>query len=274
MIKERFGTALAVGMIIGSTVTARPGETDTIAVNPSSLPRSDRAAGPTTKPGQTLGPNLRIDLAHRFVDIDAKVVFKAPSGSPRQIGFDAPAADWLELVASTPGMREHESIVTVRARPSHIHQALLLIGLVPGAPMCTRLVNGDYEAVAPHGAHVAVSALVQKGNKSIEVPINQWVIYQKTKELLPENIWLFTGSIFRKVDDRQLYMADLNGSVISLVNFGDDLLARPTMSTNQNDAQAWAANREAIPPVGTSVVIRLRALPPRTCALRTRTTRT
>ena len=58
-------------------------------------------------------------------------------------------------------------------------------------------------------------------------------------------------------EDQTIYMADLNGTVVSLVNFGDDVLARATDVTHNNDDGMWSAVTDRIPPVGTKVTIRL-----------------
>ena len=52
-----------------------------------------------------------------------------------------------------------------------------------------------------------------------------------------------------RVYQDEIYLADLNGSVISLVNFGDDLLTRHTKLTNQTDDGQWTANKAQIPRV-------------------------
>ncbi len=216
-------------------------------------------------------PHLRIDRKRRIVDVDAKVVFEDHSPGAASNPQDAnpqAAAGWIELVACAQGMREYESLVAVLARPSHIHQALLMIGLAPGSPMRTRIVDDKYQIVAPHGPRVAVSVVLQQDSRTVEVPINRWVVQQRTNEMLADNVWLFTGSTFARIDDSDAYMADLNGSVVSLVNFGDDLMARPTLVTNQNDQKVWGANAKVLPPVGTPVVIRLRAVGTKACCKR------
>ena len=64
-------------------------------------------------------PGLTINLEEKSVDVDATVCLRT--------GF-------LELVACTKGSKEHESIISVDAKPSHIHAALLLLGAKPGNP--------------------------------------------------------------------------------------------------------------------------------------------
>ena len=249
----------------------------TVAVTSAQMPVSDplapcHGAGATRlapvrqKPGTTTLvatrglPYVRIDRRHGFVDVDATVVFNPRLGQSQTAGAEQPAGDWLELVACTPGGREYESLLAVRALPSHIHQALLMIGLIPGSPMRTRLVDGKFHITGPCGPRVDVSIVMRRCNKAFEIPISQWVINQRTQRPLVSSEWLFTGSTFRRIQDREVYLADLNGTAISLVNFGDDLLSRATTMTNQNDQQTWAVNRGALPPLGTPVVVRLRAL--------------
>ncbi len=46
------------------------------------------------------------------------------------------------------------------------------------------------------------------------------------------------------------------------MNFGDELLARVTKQTNQNDGQDWGPNTDQIPDIGTRVTLRLRPADP------------
>ena len=89
---------------------------------------------------------------------------------------------------------------------------------------------------------------------------NQWFIHKQTGQSPPDNVWLFTGSSFDEDKDPPRYRADVEGSVISLVNFGDEVLARPTDKTNQSDQGMLQPNTDLIPEVGTKVTIRLRAV--------------
>ena len=201
------------------------------------------------------------------MDLQAKVVYDTATEGPGNFqipveGKDALGPDWIELVACTVGTREYESLLVVSAQPSHIHQALLMIGLIPGSPLTVRPVEGRYQVDPPSGPPVHVSVIIPSENQSKEVPISRWLINRQTRKPPSDSIWLFAGSTFRKIDDRAIYLADLNGSVISLVNFGDDLLTRHTKLTNQTDDGQWTANKAQIPRVGTTVVIRLQAVDP------------
>lgn len=205
---------------------------------------------------------IRADFEAKQIDLEAVVV-------QRQ-------AEWLELIACSPQSREHESLVTVAAPPSAIHAALLAMGLTPGQPAGASEVEGQVVSRPPQGDPVSVHFVVNPGTEhEREVPASRWVIEGEAGEPMPEQPWRFAGSQFvprseflaspavRQDDepidpDDEVYLADLNGTVVSLVNFGDDLLARDTTVTRANDAQQWRPNTAVIPGVGTRVLLRLR----------------
>lgn len=203
-------------------------------------------AGESRAPAtQSAIPHLTIDRHNRWVDLNATVVL-------RQGG-------WLELLACTPDSRTHESILAVHALPSHVHLALLTLGLEPGAPMKWHLEGEKYVPTPAHGPKVAVTIVVpQADGQTREVPANEWFVDKQTGQSPPDNVWLFAGSMFDEGHDPPRYRADVEGSVISLVNFGDEVLARPTDKTNQSDQGMLRPNTERIPEVGTKVTIRLR----------------
>jgi hypothetical protein len=199
-----------------------------------------------TQPAAAL-PHITINREQRYVDLEAVVVMRE--------------GQWLELLACSPRSREHESVLTVPARPSHVHLALLMLGLEPGQPMSWRYPGEGQDPVVqlPAGPQISIDILYRdKEGKRHELPANQWIIHQKKQTVLDGNVWLFTGSQFIEHEGQRLYRADLGGTVISLVNFGDDLLSRPTAVTNMDDDGMWGCNTELIPDVGTAVTLRLR----------------
>ncbi len=186
---------------------------------------------------------MHINREAGYVEIDAKVVNRD--------------ADWLELLVCVPGSREYESILSSPAKPSHIHLALLMLGLKPGQPLDWKRTDDGFAVQPPKGPRIAVFCRWQENGEQHEAPANTWVERQDTGKVMAGNHWLFAGSAFHESEGKRLYMADLNGTVISLVNFGDDLLTRPTTTTNRDDARAWATHTKAIPPEGTPVTLRL-----------------
>ncbi len=208
---------------------------------------STDAQGPTTS--QATLPFIRIDRDAGLIDLEAVVVLRR--------------GDWVELVACSPGSKEHESILTVAARPSHVHLALLLLGLEPGAPMhfaSGATADAPVAAIAPEGPPVHVSVIVptEDGAPAPEIPVTRWILDRTTGQPLPDLPFRFTGSRLVPINGRDRYLADLHGTVISLVNFGDEVMARPTDLTNANDQAALQANTDTIPPLATPVILRLR----------------
>ncbi|XAM00972.1 YdjY domain-containing protein [Phycisphaeraceae bacterium D3-23] len=189
---------------------------------------------------------ILIDREARTIDIDAKVCLRE--------------CEFLEQLACSQDTREHESLLVLLAKPSMVHTALLLLGVEPGAPLQWVEEEDSVRTIPPRGPAIGV-LIVTTDDEGEEVitPANEWVKDQKTDEVMRGNTWLFAGSKFVEVNGQEMYVADAYGTAISLVNFGDDLLARSTEMTDSNDShgRVWGANTDAIPEVGTEVRIRL-----------------
>ena len=174
---------------------------------------------------------------------------------------DMAGGEWLELLACTKQGPTHESVLVVKARPSHLHLALLTLGLEPGTPLTWRVdTDGDGIEHPVSGPRIAITVSYERDGRTIREPASRWVLDRATRKPLPDNIWHFAGSRFREHEDRTVYLADLSGAVISLVNFGDEVLARRTELTNRNDEQAWVVAADHVPAAGTRVTIRFQAL--------------
>ncbi|MEM9345917.1 MAG: YdjY domain-containing protein [Planctomycetota bacterium] len=196
---------------------------------------------------QDNGVTINADKKH--VDIEATVCLRR--------------GEFLEMFACTRDTREHESILVIDAMPSTMHLGLLLLGLEPGKPLWYDRDFDPPKLVPAKGPEVEVLIVIKVDGVEREIPANRWVQDNKTKEMMKGNTWLFAGSQFADFQDKQVYHADLNGSAISLVNFGDDLLTLPNTLTDANEShdKVWAPRTKAIPEVGTKVIIRLRPKP-------------
>ncbi len=216
----------------------------TASHTPAEQPEGPQPYRAPAAPAKAELRGIKVDREAGHLDLTAKVVLQE--------------GEWLELLACTPGTREHESILTVDAQPRDIHLALILLGLEPGSPLkWERLESGEAKVHPPTGPEVAVMLIYEHDGQTRTVNANEWVVDQRTGRVMEGNVWLFAGSRFETYDGKQIYMADPNGSVLSLVNFGDDVLARDTEMTRDNDDQAWNTNTPVIPKEGTVVTIRL-----------------
>lgn len=192
-------------------------------------------------------PHIRIDRKKRIVDLEGVVVLRE--------------ADWIELLACMPRSRVHESIITVQAKPSHIHGALLIAGYKPGHPWKAEKDGDKWKYFPAKGEHVRLSILYKdKNGKTVTAHPHDWIIENQTNKKLPDSIWMFTGSRMHNVQGKKLYAADLEGNLFSLVNFGDEVMARSTkLAGGQGGAggDTWRANTKAIPAVGTKLILRI-----------------
>ncbi|MEE9212515.1 MAG: YdjY domain-containing protein [Phycisphaeraceae bacterium] len=230
-------TAAALLAAVGSTARSQPPAPQPPETPPTHTQPADAAPDPVL-------PHVRIDRQQQVVELDATVV--------------QPTEEWIELLACSPKTYQYESLLTVHARPNHVHLALLLIGLEPGRPMSWHEEDGRYVIDPPQGPGVAVTLVYEKQGQTVEVRANEWIVHIETGDMMPNNHWLFAGSTFRQIDDQEVYAADVSGAVLSLVNFGSDVLARPTDISNKGGGAMWTANEAVIPPADTPVIIRLR----------------
>lgn len=210
-------------------------------------------------------PGLTIHTKQRYVDVDATVCLDA--------GF-------LELIACTKGSKEHESIISVDAKPSHMHAALLLLGAQPGNPgMAKKLEDGGWLDIPPKGSEVDAS-LVFKNEKGElkERPISEFIMRGQEGDVygpdavetppekrgrFPTSTFLFAGSqLYKGEDGKATYLSDGSGNVISLATFGDELLCLPGKHSHENSSLAWEINPTHLPAVGTKVILRLRPKQP------------
>lgn len=194
-------------------------------------------------------PHLKIDRKKRYVDLEGAVVLRE--------------ADWIELLACMPRSRVHESLITIKAKPSHIHGAMLIAGYKPGNPWKAEKIKDTWKYFPATGELVELKILYKdKKGKTIEVSPSEWIIESQTKKKLPDSLWMFTGSRILNIKgrDKPLYAADLEGNLFTLVNFGDEVFARQTkLEGGQGGAggDTWSANTKLIPPVGTKLILRI-----------------
>ena len=186
-------------------------------------------------------------------------------------------AGWLEQVACGEGTREHESLVVVQVRPADLHAALLLAGLQPGRPgRWTVDEAGRTRLDPPEGDVVSIRfRWTDAAGAEREATPADWIVSERGHRM-DEPRWRFGGSDL--VDDRGRpvdagaageaeagqpgavrYLADLTGSIIGLVTFGDEVIGLEEVIPDAAAyaAPAWMVDTEAVPPPGTAVTILL-----------------
>lgn len=174
---------------------------------------------------------------------------------------------FLEQIACSPGTREHESLVVIRAKPSNIHAALLLGGFESGLPGRwlfdqSKPPEEQLTLIPPQGDKIDVFVRYERDGKTIEEPIRTWVRdYHDMDRTFPDVPWVFGGSSFREnpeyMGPGEHYVADVTGSIIGLVTFGDEVIGLSKVISDQEAIHEpeWEVDIERIPPVGTEVTI-------------------
>ncbi len=200
-------------------------------------------------------PGVKIDLAERCVDVDSEVCLRD---------------GMLELIACTKDSKEHESIVMVLAKPSHIHTALLLLGAKAGNPAMRKAIDQEgtrFIDLPPRGGPIDVFLVVSDSNgKETERPISDFIMPSERfgeeegeEAKFPTHTFLFAGSFLHgQGEGPRTYVCDQTGNVISIATFGDELLCLPDIHSNENGALAWQVDGENLPAVGSRVTLRLR----------------
>ena len=200
-------------------------------------------------------PHVRVDAAARVVEIDGVVPIDCHDPETPDV--------FLEVVACTSGTKEHEALVMTSARPSHVHAALLAIGLEPGKPGSWDWDGVTVRSQAPHGPPVRVSvAYEDEEGMTIEADVREWIVGVEDGTRFgagEDDGWVFAGSRMVTRGEREVYDADGTGLVVGLTTFGSEVVAWRTVISPEEDVAApvWIANRDLVPKYKTGVRVRI-----------------
>jgi len=222
-----FSTLIVAGWSLGLALAQPTSPPDAKAPEPPKLRRVQYA------------PFVLIDWSRRTVEIDVEVVLRTGA---------------LELLACSPHTREHESILRVPARPLRIFEAMGLVGLEPGAP--ASYDDSRQEWHAAYGSLLDIRIKWKQGDAERESPAHRWLFDVKMKRPVESVHWVFAGSL----ESGGRFGADIDGTVISVVDFPASLIALDVSHVSDNEALWLLSNTDAIPPVGTKCVLVIRAV--------------
>ena len=183
-------------------------------------------------------PSIEVDTKAREVRLKSEVVLRTGA---------------LELFVCSEGTREHESVLAVRARPSHVTFALSLLGLDPGKPGFTT----EAGAFSPPAGRVLDITCRYTGpdGKQHTVPAHAFLRLSGSETALDRRLdWVYVG----RPEADATRAADREGTVVCLSNFPEAVIDVPFESTADNAALVYEANPDAVPKVGTPVEIVIR----------------
>ncbi len=223
---SRRGGLLQKTLLMGSCVCALIA----VAIAPAEPP-----------PARQFAPGVRIDWPNLTVELDAEVVMRQGP---------------LELFACSPNTKEHESILRVAARPTHIYQALGLIGLTPGRPIRYDEEKNRWDPPTGDALDIRVRYVDDQGRTVIAAPAD-WLSTTKPQATPLQLSWVFAGS-YTLPDGR--FAADIEGTVLCLVDFEAALIAVPALHSADNEQLWLTAKMDAIPPRGAKCALLIRGL--------------
>src|SRR5262245_36715517 len=134
---------------------------------------------------------IAVDKEKGTVKIDARV-------APRKLPHLKEIYP-IEVIACWPhpkGKKAHETVVTIEAKPSAVHKALVDLGLKPGTP-----VMGESKE-PPQGPEVNVFLeITGPDGEPRRVPIDRTLVDMKNGKPFPKTVkWRFTGSVMSQPD--------------------------------------------------------------------------
>lgn len=200
----------------------------------AAAPRGATSTPAVAAPGAKL-PHVQVDVQRKQIRVECEM-----------LGVDAP----LEFFVVLNGTNEHESVLRSEAKPSHIHLALIMLGLEPGEPV--KFSEQTKRWMPPHGPPLNLSVEFEKDGKLVTWPATKLMRDIKSKQTMPQHPWVFVGS---RVMDDGTYAADVTGYTVSVVNFELSLIDIPQLASNANETLEWQIDKDIAPPAGTKVTM-------------------
>lgn len=209
-------------------------------------------------------PGVRVDVKAKLVEFDATI-------SPMLVKDDRAPNFFLEVIACAPNTREHETVVVTRVKPSHVHAALLAVGLKPGTPGSWTLKDGKVVATEPTGDRLSLRLVYTLGKDAapIEADPLDWIVSSRDKRGFVESLgksgppvgFVFGGSKFVARGEKTVYDADGAGTLIGLTTFGSEVigLSRVISPDASVEAPQWTIDFAKTPPADTKVRVRVSA---------------
>lgn len=164
------------------------------------------------------------------------------------------------LLVSSKSSHGYEAMLWAHARPSDVHRALEFIGLKAGAP-----VNPQAMRFWASGDRISVT--VSEKNGSSEIPIEELIVNAESGEVLPEEGFIFTGSMriaSREDPSVMLYAADEYDprSVASIYNEPCAVLDVPRQVSQTESYGSQVVNSEYVMQHGMLLTVMMRPADP------------
>ena len=162
----------------------------------------------------------------------------------------------IELLLTSRGGKEHESILVMDGAPHLLQAGLILIGLKPGEGV---RYLGDQRV--PRGSRVLILVRWKEKNQTQTVRAEDLIWNQIRKKPMPRKGWIFTGSQFARTHDsgKEVFLASQSGAIA--VTYHDPTAILDTPLLGGSDDTLYHANPDRCPAPGTRVEILFRPYP-------------
>jgi hypothetical protein len=195
---------------------------------------------------------VSIDTAAGYVEVDGTIPIDVNNAETPRV--------YLEVFVCTPDTKEHESVVVTKAKPSHVHAALLLLGIEPGKPGEWNWDDAKLRAIPPEGPQLNVD-LIDPATGRV-TPLARCATSVRDQTSLADRKdghFVFAGSRVVKRKTGEVYWADGDGTLMGLTAFGGETIAWSEMFSHDSAIEEphWIADKAFVPPVGTPVVVRI-----------------
>jgi hypothetical protein len=122
----------------------------------------------------------------------------------------------LEFLANTKGgWKAYESALELDTNAVNFNVACLLIGLDNTGAVASRY---QFDPEPPQGHPVELFVEWEEGGKPRRVRAEQLVYNRVTKQTLAEGPWVYTGSVFRQVNQANQYLAEVEGVLVGFMH--------------------------------------------------------
>ena len=194
-----------------------------------------QAEPPAALPADGKLPHIQVDVKNKQVRVECQ-----SCNVNQDVG--------LEFFCVSEGTNEYESVLSSKAKGSHIHLAMLMIGLEPGEPV--KWSESAKKWQPPHGPPVQIFCEWEKGTELVRVPAYRLMSNRKTKKEAPPFTWVFTGS---KVMEDGKYAADAVGYLVSVLNNELTVIDIPDVAGRDLESREWDRNGKLLPVLGTKI---------------------
>ncbi len=220
------------------------------------------AGGQDAKSQQThADPESRIVRPREDIEVDPD------KHIVRLDGFVCVEAGWLEQIACSPNTREYEALVVLPQPASLVHAAMLMAGFEAGSPggWSYNQEADTFDFIQPRGSKVRIEFEYMRDGELVRDPVHAWVRDHMRRHAFPDEPWIFAGSVWaennawmrEQTGEDEHYVADMTGSIIGLVTFGDEVIGYSRVLSDDATLQPpeWEVNTARLPEIGTPVTV-------------------